>query len=222
MKRQVGSSYSINAETGAVSVNPRSGLLRRLEPSALRVKALAELHTKLAVAAELFKSHEDDGRVGTYRAVLDVVEYFVSLGIPHATLLPLASVASALVDADNGIESKTFSVGKRASGAPKKATQQLELEGILAVIMECCVRHLKPQLGRKFLQPASELAAKIVNKSPLSIEVSATQMREIRESVAADAHDSIRQMVFREHMTTTAAKDSPMLFATTLASHDWL
>ena len=208
--------------TGRAEVNPRDGLLRRLEPTADPDVALDGVQMKLAIATELYESLGDDGRAGTYRALIDVVEYFTSLGFPHATLLPIATAASAIVDAEDGVESKTFRPSRNSKGGkPRKAAQSQAFEGLLAVVTECCVLHLKAQGKREFLDEASQLAAKLVNESPLSIRVTAARMREVREAVKQSTKGIARD-AFDTQMAGTIIRHIPLEYAKSLVSHDWM
>ena len=94
--------YVRDESTGDVQVTPRDRLLLREPVRNDMIPALNEIHEKLAVATELFEHHGDGGRIGVYRAVIDVVDYFAGQGIPRATLAPLAAVAASIVDADRG------------------------------------------------------------------------------------------------------------------------
>ncbi len=208
--------------TGRAEVNPRAGLLRKLPPTAGRVVAFEEIHQKLAIATELFESLGDDGRAGTYRALTDVVTYFTSLGIPHATLLPIAAAAAAIVDAEDGVESRTFRPLRASKGGkPRKASQNQAFEGILAVVTECCVLHFKAQGRKDFLNEATRLAAKLVNESPLSMRVDAARMREVREAVR-QSKGGLARDTYDIQMQSRAIPVMPLEVAKALVSHDWV
>lgn len=213
--------YSHDEASGKIVITPREGLLRRLDPTAGRLAAFEKVQRELAECTELFENHDDNGRAGVFRAMIAVVEYFTSRGIPNATLAPLSAVASAIADADDGILSPIFTPDMRAPGG-KKGQDRLAFEGLLAVVAECCVLHCKAQGMRPFLKPATELAAKLVNRSPLGIKVTAAEMREIRERIAADDAASPRRIAFEIQMASPAARKMPWEFARMLVQHDWV
>ena len=131
MNRKKAASYIKDKATGQITVNPRPKLLKRLPSTLGRVQALEEIHEKLAIASEFFDHHGDAGKYGVYRAILDVVDYFSNLGIPHAALKPLSAVAQAIVDADCGNDSAIFRPNRGPRGGkPPAMVSQREFEGM--------------------------------------------------------------------------------------------
>lgn len=150
-------------EGPTLSLEPRHRLLDRLPPTASRVKALRDIHWKLAIATEIFQRFGDGGREGVFQAVTDVVEYFSDLGIPRATLQPLAAVADAITDAKRGTASPIFKPKRRGRVKPPTSITQLQFEGILVIITECCILYLQEKGERKVLEPGCKLAARMIN-----------------------------------------------------------
>lgn len=201
---------------------PREGLLRRLPTSASRVKALDRIHEQLASATMLFEISPDAGRAGVWRALIDVVEYFSSLGIPRATLAPLFAAATALVDADNGASNPLFARSKSPRGGkPPKSAGQVALDQYCAVITECCVRHERAKGERAYLQRATRLAAGIVNGSALGLTVTATQMREVREKITQLPSTNQGRAIFDDMLSSQFVAAAPLEWARMLADHDW-
>lgn len=224
MSRKHTPSYYKDEATGEIRVRPRQKLLERLSPSVGRSQALRDIHEKLAIATELFDHHGDGGRCGVYRAMLDVVDYFADLGIPRATLKPLSAVAGAIVDADRGTDSAIFRPDRGPrSGKPPASVSQLEFEGHLVTVTECCVRHCKMQRQRPYIAPACTLAAKMVNESIWPVKVTATQMRELRERVQQGARTSPDRILLEHVMLSSeVAKTYPLAWAKLLLEHDWV
>ena len=151
--------YSFDPNTDVFRVVPRSKLLQRLPPTASRVAAFDHLHEKLAFATEFFLHHGDGGRCGVFLALMDLQEYLTSRGIPHATLEPIQAVLAAIRDADHGVASPIFQPSRsKNGGTPGKPIKQLDFEGKLGIVMECCVRHYQNEGRRPFIKPAAQLA----------------------------------------------------------------
>lgn len=216
-------SYVRNSETGEVRILPREKLLQRLPATAAAAEALEEIQGKLAIATEFFDHHGDGGSLGVYRAILDVVDYFVSQGIPRATLAPLAQVAAAIVDAGRGAESPIFRPERLPkNGAPPTTISQLEFEGHLATITECCVRHCKAQGMRPYLGPACDMAATLVNKSKWPVKVTDIQMQNLRERASQAKSGSMYRLQMDIAMKSEVAQTRPLEWAKLLLTHDWV
>ena len=216
-------SYSKDDATGNVRVRPRQKLLERLPHSVSRVQALSDIHEKLAIATEFLDHHGDGGRYGVYRAILDVVDYFADLGIPRAALKPLSSVAAAIVDADRGTDSPIFKpVRGPKSGKPPARVSQLEFEGHLVTITECCVRHCKMQGQWPFVEPGCILAAKMVNESKWPVHVTKGKLRELRERVQQSARTSPDRIFLEDTMSSEVAMAIPLEWARIILEHDWV
>lgn len=201
---------------------PAEGLLRKLPSTVGTVAALATVHSKLAIATAAFYQVGDGGKAGVYRAIADVVDYFVSQGIPYATLAPLTAVAAAIVDAESGIKSLIFQPARTGAGRPPKSVMHDVMDQQLAVVTDCCIRHLKSRKVRPYLEEATRLAAKLVNDSPLIITVTAVQMRETLERVRQlpPNHDGRKQ--FDLLRSGKFATPEPLKFATAFVRADWL
>lgn len=216
-------SYTKDDATGDVRFHPRAKLLDRLPHSVSRVQALSYIRQKLAIATELFDHHGDGGRQGVLKAVLDVIDYFASLGVPQATLKPLSAVAEAIVDADEGNDSAIFKPKRGPMGGkPPARISQLEFEGHLATITECCVRHRKMEGHWPFVEPGCALAAKMVNESKWPIKVTTTKLRELRERVQQSAKTSPDRIFLEKVTSSNVAMAMPLVWARLILEHDWV
>lgn len=221
--------YSENPDTGSITIRPRPKLLERQPPNKGRVAAFNEIHEKLAVATEFYQNHGDGGQYGVSRAINDIYDYFNDCGIPYAALEPIKAVAAAIVDAKDGVESpifrpnRTVPEGKKGgSGRPRKAIEQLENEGYLAVIIECCILHCKEQKMRPFIKPAADQAAKLINTSNWPIKVTARELIELRERVQQTSNSSADRILLNELMNSEIAKKFPIDWANILLKHEWV
>lgn len=161
--------------------------------------------------------------MGVYRALAETIEYFSSRGIPQACLKPLEAVMAAIVDADDGVTSPIFEPVRNVTGGrPRKATTQLEFEGQLAIVMECCVRHCRNQRQRPYIKPAAELAAKLINQSNWPITVTASQLTEIRERIQQSSKDSPDRIQLEVSISSEVAKALPLEWAKILLKHEWV
>lgn len=221
MNRKKASSYSRDENTGEVSVLPRQKLLERQVATASKARALSEVHQKLAFAKELFDHHGDGGRSGVKQAVLDVVDYFSSLGIPMATLGPLLAVFDAIADADRGIESPIFKPNRKA-GRPPTPTPRLEFDAVLIAITECCLMHCQAKGERSYAKSGLLLAVKTINGSGKGVKVTATQLRELREKVQQGPRDGLVRALSEELLKGEAVRRAPLQVALELAKHDWV
>lgn len=208
------------ADRDSIRVRPRDGLVRRLTPTEDSQTALKKVHEQLAAATVLFERHNDSGRVGVFRAITDVIDYFSSQGIPRAALLPLSVVAAALVDAERGTENALFKPS-RAGARPLNPVMQSYFEEVLAVVTECCVRHERSKGSCPFVEPGTKLAAKLVNESRHGTKVTHKQLREIRERVSQFRPGSSQRMQFDTLLDSQVAKDRPLEWAKSLIQHDW-
>lgn len=216
--------YDLDQATGDIRVRPREMLLERLPAAASRNAAFDLLHERLAVATEFFQHHGDGGRYGVYRAMGDLIDYLSSRGIPHATLRPIEAVMAAIVDADTGTASPIFEPTRTSKGGtPPKPVMQLEFEGMLAIVMECCVRHCRAEGQRPFVEPAARLAAKLINESTWPIRVTARDLVELRERVQQrKKRFSPDRMEVDISMSSEIARSRPLEWAKTLLSHEWV
>lgn len=218
-----GSDYRRDDETSIATFSVRPQLLQRVPSTVGRVAALNDIHSKLAGATETYVNHGDGGRTGVYQAIMDVIEYFASQGIPRASLEVLGAVGAAIVDAERGIESPIFKPERgRRGGAPPTPTMHLAFDGHMAAVMECCARHLKAEGHWPYIKPASELAAKLINDSHWGAEVTPTQVREIRERVQQSARGAPERIMFDQIMDSELAKSRPLDWAKILLTHDWV
>lgn len=221
MKRKQTPTYQVDPISGDVFVNPRMGFLRRDTPEAPRLQAFEQARIELAIAAEFFECHGDNGTKGTEMALAAVLDYFTSRGVPFATLTPILNCLGALSDAKDGVQNATFQVAKR-TGRPRKECRELEFEGIIAVIAECCIQHFRMLGARPYHEPGCRMAVKLINAAPWRRKYDVTQVREIRERVRrADAGAGDRQQ-YDIQMSADAAKQYPLQYAKMLVSHDWV
>lgn len=217
------SSYMVNPANGDVRIRPRKKLLDRLPVTAGRNEAFDLLQEKLAIATEFFQHHGDGGRYGVYRAMRDVIQYLTSRGIPHATVRPIEAVMAAIVDADNGKASPIFAPSRNSNGGkPPKAVLEREREGMLAIVMECCVRHCKAEGRRPYLPPAAMLAAKLINESGWPTRVTARQLVELRESVQQQKSGVSPRLEVDISMSSPVAQSRPLEWAKVLLAHEWV
>lgn len=216
--------YAVDQATGDVRIRPREKLLERLPATASRNAAFDLLHERLAVATEFFQHHGDGGRYGVYRAMSDLIKYLTSRGIPHATIRPIEAVMAAIVDADNGTASPIFEPTRTPKGGtPPKPVMQLEFEGKLAIVMECCVRHCRSEGMRPFIEPAARLAAKLINESTWPIHVTARELVELRERVQQrKKRFSPDRMEVDQAMSSEVARSKPLDWAKILLAHEWV
>lgn len=216
--------YAVDQANGDVRIRPREKLLERLPATASRNAAFDLLHERLAVATEFFQHHGDGGRYGVYRAMADLIEYLTSRGIPHATIRPIEAVMAAIFDADNGTSSPIFEPSRTAKGGtPRKSVMQLEFEGKLAIVMECCVRHCRAEGKRPFVDPAARLAAKLINESTWPIRVTARELIELRERVQQRKKGfSPDRMEVDQSMSSEVARSRPLDWAKILLAHEWV
>lgn len=212
----------MSREKGRQPDHVRVSLLKRLPPTVGRIAAFEKVHRDLAIATEIFEHQGDGGKQGAYRAMGAIFEYFTSLGIPPATLEPVMAITAAMVDAGRGVSSPIFDP-TRGPGAPPTSAMQLSLEGQLAVITECCVRHCRAEGMWPYLGPVTSLAAKLVNSSRLQITVTPTEMREIRERVRQCKNPSSPDRIAFDQLTSSSCAQSiPLYYAQVLAGHDWM
>lgn len=209
--------------TGDVTVTPRSKLLERLPARAGRTAAFDEIHWRLAVATELFQENGDGGRAGVFKAVSDVIEYFSSRGIPHAALRPLEAVIAAIVDAEHGAENPVFTpIRDETGGRPPKPFFQIEFEGKLAIVMECCVRHCRAQKMRPYIKPAADMAARLINASSWPGPVTAKQLTEIRERIQQSPSSSLDRITVDSSLSSPTARALPLAWAEMILSNEWV
>ncbi|WP_298018302.1 hypothetical protein [uncultured Parasphingopyxis sp.] len=216
--------YFIDSQAGVYRIRPREKLLETIEPTESRIVAFNRLHEGLAVATELFQHHGDSGRTGVYRAMGYVMEYLTSRGIPPATLRPIEAVISAIVDAKRGTSSPIFEptrVGK--AGAPPKPISQLEFEGLVAVVVECCVRHCREEGQRPYVKPGVQLAARLINESDWPVQVTGREMEELRERVRQRKNRRSPDRIALDNMLAShVAQERPLDWARLLLVHQWV
>jgi hypothetical protein len=213
--------YSRDEQAGEIKISIPTKLLEKLPASNSRRKALDEIHTNLAVASLIFTHHGDHGRTGVYRAMLDLTDYFASLGVPRAVLEPITAVAAALVDAERGIESPLFRPKRKKGGRPPLSLMQLQFEGYLAVVTECCVRDCKNKGMRPFLKPAFDMAAKLIRRSKWKARVESDQLRQIRERVSQGSSSDPDRQIWEQMLSSPIASQHPLAWAKSLLAHDW-
>ncbi len=209
--------------TGKVTVRPRKKLLERMPATKGPHSALCDIQEKLAAATEFYEHLGDGGRYGVYRAIIDVVDYFASQGIPRAALMPLSAVSGAIVDADRGTGSAIFKPDRGAKGGkPPASAYQLNYEGYLAAVTECCVRHYKAQGARPYVEPATRKAAQLIRDSRWPTQPTAKELREIRERVQQSERLSPDRLQFNELLDSEFAKLDPLGWAKRLLAHEWV
>ncbi|WP_230281666.1 hypothetical protein [Croceicoccus sp. Ery15] len=216
--------YEVDPESGDVRVRPRDKLLERLPVTEGRGVAFDLLQERLAVSTEFFQHHGDGGRYGVYRAMTDLIDYLTSRGMPHATVRPIEAVMEAIVDADNGRDSAIFRPARTSSGGtPPKSVMQLEFEGKLAIVTECCVRHCRHEGMRPFVKPGTQLAAKLINESCWGVRVTAAELKELRERIHQRKDGkSPDRMEVDISMASELARSRPLEWAKILLAHEWV
>jgi hypothetical protein len=218
--RKPSPNFTHDQVTGTVRFRPREKLLERQPITEGRIAAFDKVHEKLAVATELYEHFGDGGKSGAYRAVIDVIDYFSSRGIPYSALAPLQAIAQAIVDADQGTSSPIFKPNRRGGGAPPKSAGQLSFEGQLAVVMECCVRHYKSEGKRPFLKPASIMAARLIKKSNWPVSPSAVNLREIRERISRKERLAPDRVTYEALIGSPLAETAPLDYANALLKNE--
>ena len=215
--------YSFDPDTDLIHVRPRSKLLQRLPATTSRVAAFDELHEKLAIATEFFLHNGDGGRYGVFRAMGDLMEYLTTRGIPHASLEPIEAVMAAIRDADNGVASPIFRPRRsKKGGTPGKPIKQLDFEGKLGIVIECCVRHCRSEGERPFIKPAARLAEKLIRESAWPVNVTAKQLIELRERIQQSAKDSPDRSAVEESLSSQISHSHPLEWAKLLLAHEWV
>lgn len=210
----------IDDATGDVTVYPRERLLKRDTPTRSRVRALDLAHKELAVATELFQHYGDGGRTGASRALAVAMEYFSAVGIPHAALRPLEAIMAAFHDTERGASSALFQPARDKSsggkGAPPKSVLQVEYEGLLAVIAECCVRHCKLEGARDYKKSGLALATRMINKSGWATDLTADRLGKIRHRAYNSPTGSPIRWFWESVHGAQSFQEMPLLYATEL------
>jgi hypothetical protein len=194
-------------------------LLAREPKTAGRIAAFDELHKQLAAATEEFLNRGDGGRQGVYEATCALMDYLTGQGIPFVALEPLIAVQAALVDADKGTASPIFSPSRKsAGGKPPVSDIQRAFEGKMAIVMECCVRHLRAAGARPYVGPAAQLAARMINESSWGEKVTARELEKLRARVQQASADSMDRVQVDAAFKSGLAKQRPLEWAKTLLS----
>lgn len=213
--------YVYDEEKGAFEITPRNKLLERMPPTVPPFRALEDIHFKLAKWTEFYENYGDGGRGGVYFAINDVCEFFVSRGIPAATLAPLYAAATAICDADNGTESPIFKPDRsERRGRPRKSAIDLYWEGHLAAVTECCVRHRQAEGYWPFLDPGCQLAQSLIRESDWPISPTVTELREIRERVSAQTEDSPDRIAYDVIMSGPIPSTDPLTLAKSIVDSE--
>lgn len=208
--------YILNKSTGDVEVRPREKLLTRQSAVQGPHRALERLHERLAIATELYEHHNDGGRVGAFNALIAAIEYFDSRGIPRATLEPLSAIAAAIVDADRGVESPIFRAKRKGGGAPPSSIAQLSFDGMMAVVMECCVRHCRKDGKRPYIEPAGRLAANLIRNSKWRVDPGWVHLREIRERILVAEKSAPDRVTFDTLLSSPVSEMMSLRYARAL------
>jgi hypothetical protein len=215
--------YSVNSETGDIRIRPREKLLERLAPTAEQNEAFDQLHERLAAYTEMFLHRGDGGRAAVFWAMKELIRYLTSQGIPQAALRPIEAVMIAIIDADNGTSSPISEPQRKGGGgSPRKSVMQVEFEGKLAIVMECCVRHFRSEGRRPFVGPASKLAARMINESAWPVRVTSKQLREIRERIQQTKGFAYDRAEVDGSISSEVAQSAPLEWARLLLSHEWV
>lgn len=201
---------------GNFSFQVHNRLLQREGVTAFRVEAFNTLAEKLAAATVLLRVWDDGGRAGVSFALSAITDYLVSRGIPFASLEPMTALRAAFVDADAGTAPKLFEV-RRNAGGQRRGTEQEVFEGMVAVIVDCCVAHFRNAGQRPYSEIAARHAAKLVNLSSVDGRAfSFREVQEIREKVRSSRQGFSRQ-VFDELTSSALVKADPLKWAELLA-----
>ena len=129
----------------------------------------------------------------------------------------------AIVDADQGVDNPVFTPSREDDGGrPPKPFFQLEFEGKLAIVMECCVRHCRAQKMRPFVKPAADMAARLINASGWPVKVTAKQLTEIRERIQQSASNSLDRLAVDTSLSSRVAQALPLAWAEMMLSHEWV
>ena len=214
-RRKLPVAKSKHSPDGDGIITLQTDLLTRSAATQPFDSALNEFQARLAIAKAIFEHQGDGGRTGAYNAILHVIDFFASQGFPLAILNPLSAVAEAMIDADRGASNPLLQQGRRGKiGAPPASNGQLRVEGQLAAITECCVRHFEQQGAYPYVEPATIEAAKLVSMSNWPIDPNPTNMREIRERVRGlVGRQSTDRIVFDMLLNEESAKTAPLAFA---------
>lgn len=213
--------YQNNGD-GRLDINPRPALLQRHPRRSAPDEAIDGLQQKLAVSTVIYEQHGDAGRAGAGRALREVIDYLRDQGLPTPALLPLFDLAVAMDELDHNVVVPLLAP-KRKAGRPRKANADARTDAFLAVVMECCVRHYRDDERRHdFLEPAKQLATKMINQSALGLNVTKDRMEDVREAVTSQGTDEAARSIY-DTFIRDAETNAPVLeWARAFVSTGWL
>ena len=160
------------------------------------------------------------GRAGVYDATIALIDYLKNQGIPYAALEPIIAVQTAIVDADRGTASPIFVPSrKRKGGKPPVSDMQRAFEGKMAIVMECCVLHFRAAGHRPYIEPAAQLAKKMINEAAWQVEVTAHDLIELRKRIAQASVDSMDRVFVDKAFKSGLIKEHPLEVARFLLSY---
>ena len=213
-------SVRLDPETGNITVKPRPKLLELHEPSLGRLAAFEKLRQDLALAAELYECVDDDRRAGMEKALLAVLTFTASRGIPSGATHPLMAILAALTGAENGVATAAFTP-IRTGGRPRKSSLTLSFEGALATVAELCIQQCRIDGKRPYVDEGLSIAVKLINQSRTGAKLTKTQLREMRERIRIKQGGDDR-MQYDIQTDSFMARHYPFEYAKMLINHDWL
>lgn len=215
-------SVKLDPKTGNIVVHTRPKFLELLEPASSRLAAFEKLRQDLAMAAELYECVDDNRRAGMEKALLAVLTFTASRGIPSGATHPLMAIMAALTDAENGTATPAFTpIRLKKGGRPPKSVLTLNFEGTLATVAELCVRQCRIDGKRPVVDEGLSIAVKLINQSRTGATVTKTELREIRERVQAKKAGDDR-MQYDIQLNSFMAKHYPLEYAKMMINHDWM
>lgn len=215
-------SVKLDPETGNIVIHPRPKLVELLESKSGRLEAFEKLRQDLAIAAELYECVDDNRRAGMERALLAVLLFAESRGIPSASTHPLRAILAALVDAENGVATPAFTpLRVKTGGRPKKSVLTLSFEGAMATVAELCIEQCRKDGKRPYVDEGLAIAVRLINQSRTGAKITKTALRELRERVRAK-NDGDDRLQFDIQSNSFMARQAPLEYAKMLINHDWL
>jgi len=204
-------------------VKTRERLHEKLDRNDDLEAALDLVHAKLVQSTLRVEQVGDGGRFGVALAMDALIEFFSNAGLPRAALRPLFEVQCAIVDARRGVESPIFRPDRLPNGgAPPTPASELEFEGYLAVITECCVAHFRLQRVKAYMREGCKLAEQMIHKSDWPVRPTSTELREIRERVRSLRDERPDNQLYWIMMNSKMARERPLDWAHSLLQHDWV
>lgn len=210
-----------NPDGSVGEVLPRGELLRLLEPSERLDEAFNALRAQMAVATELTEELGDHGRSGIFRAMVALLEFCSSQGIPTASLYPLRLIVGAIVDADSGVTTPAFRPDT-VPGRPRIPTYEVSDRAYRCVVVECCIQDRRLAGVRAYKVEGANLAARLIRQKGWDADPSSAQLLRLREEVTSRPKADPIRGEFERMMDSDIARTSPLAYGKSLLEHGWV